>query len=153
MPSGGPRPGSGRKKGSKVIARTAALNPSARHQVTDRLVAKCADKDTSPMEVMLDAMIFFDRRARRAITKLDDHPEDTEPWNQAFTDVRVHLADAVNVAKDLAPYVHAKLQAVTLKGDPTSPIEIALGLRSAEELKALVRGRADAVRSKKVATG
>jgi hypothetical protein len=139
MPSGGPRPNSGRPKGSKT--KHTKMTPSARHRVTDRLVAKCAGKDTSPMEVMLDSMIFFDRQAKRGIAKLERLREDSPPWRRAYHTTRARLADSVAVARDLAPYVHAKLQSVTVKGDKNSPLEVALGLRSAEELRALVRGR------------
>lgn len=48
--------------------------------------------------------------------------------------------DAVAVAAQVAPYLHPKLQATTLKGDPAAPVSFALSLPSAEALKAAIRG-------------
>ena len=138
MPRGGVRVNSGRPKGSK--SRAAKLPPKARGRMVDRLVKVCAKKETSPMETMLDAMILFDEKGKEELAKLAAMKKGTKAWQKQYYFARAHVMDAVSVSKDLAPYIHAKLQAVTLKGDRNSPIELALGLRSAAELKALVRG-------------
>lgn len=49
--------------------------------------------------------------------------------------------DAVAVAAQVAPYLHPKLQATTLKGDPDKPLTVSLSLPSAETLRAAIRGK------------
>lgn len=47
---------------------------------------------------------------------------------------------ACGVAEKVAPYLHPKLQATTLKGDPSAPVSFTLSLPGAEVLRAAVRG-------------
>lgn len=47
---------------------------------------------------------------------------------------------ACAIAEKVAPYIHARLQATTIKGDPEKPLGFTLNLPSAEALKAAIRG-------------
>lgn len=48
---------------------------------------------------------------------------------------------AVAVAEKVAPYLHPKLQATTLKGDPNAPLSFAMSLPDSSVLLAAVRGK------------
>ena len=48
---------------------------------------------------------------------------------------------AVGVAEKIAPYLHPKLQATTLKGDPAAPLSFAVSLPDSAVLMAAVRGK------------
>jgi hypothetical protein len=49
--------------------------------------------------------------------------------------------EAVAVAEKAAPYLHPKLQATTLRGDPNAPVSFVLSLPDAVTLKAAIRGK------------
>ena len=51
--------------------------------------------------------------------------------------------DAVAVAAQVAPYLHPKLQATTLKGDSAAPLSFTLSLPSADALRSAIRGDQD----------
>jgi hypothetical protein len=54
---------------------------------------------------------------------------------------RERLQDkACLLAEKVAPYLHARLQATTIKGDPDKPLGFTLNLPSAKVLKAAIRG-------------
>jgi len=48
--------------------------------------------------------------------------------------------EACAVAEKIAPYMHPRLAATTLKGDDQNPLNLDLGFLTADALKALVRG-------------
>jgi len=127
MASGGPRPGSGRKKGA--VAVSVAIPPSARAAVTDALVERIKDIDLSPIEVMLRGMKYHYDESRVAMSTSD---HDT---------AKAELSASMAYAKEVAPYIHPRLQATTLKGDKENPLELALGLASIDDLRKAVRGK------------
>lgn len=49
--------------------------------------------------------------------------------------------DAVAVAAQVAPYLHPKLQATTLKGDAGAPLSFVVSLPDSSALKAAIRGK------------
>jgi hypothetical protein len=49
--------------------------------------------------------------------------------------------EAVAVAAQVAPYLHPKLQATTLKGDAANPVSFVLSLPDSATLKASIRGK------------
>jgi hypothetical protein len=51
------------------------------------------------------------------------------------------MNEAVAVAEKVAPYLHPKLQATTLKGDPAAPLSFAVSLPDSALLFAAVRGK------------
>jgi len=48
--------------------------------------------------------------------------------------------EACGVAEKVAPYLHPKLQATTLKGDGGNPVSFVLSLPGADVLRAAIRG-------------
>jgi hypothetical protein len=64
---------------------------------------------------------------------------------QAITDdpdARAKAQDAaLSVARDVAPYLHPKLQATTIKGDPSAPLSFAVSLPDSLLLMAAIRGK------------
>jgi hypothetical protein len=51
------------------------------------------------------------------------------------------MAEAVAVAEKVAPYLHPKLQATTIKGDADNPLQFAVSLPDSLLLMAAVRGK------------
>jgi len=67
------------------------------------------DLDSVPLEVLIDNMRHFMKQAR------------TSPNEEVETSYRMR---AVAVAKEAAPYVHAKLATTTIKGDAENPLVV-----------------------------
>lgn len=137
MASGGPRKGAGRPKGAGTGA--VAIPPSARKAVQDALVERIKGVDITPLDVMLTGMkLHYDesRTAQASAEAAGTKKESAELRKLAKTEI----AASMSYAKELAPYLHAKLQSVTLKGDAENPLEISLGLASAEDLRRAIRG-------------
>ena len=88
----------------------ASANSQRRARVADRVLAQA---EITPLEVMVNTM--------------------TERWKAD------DKAGACAIAKDCAPYLHARLASTTLKGDEQNPL-FGLKYPSAAELKAIVRG-------------
>lgn len=80
-----------------------------------------------PLQVMIDTLEERWKLAQ-AIT------DDPEARSKALT-------EAVAVAEKIAPYLHPKLQATTIKGDPEAPLSFALSLPDSAFLLAAVRGK------------
>ena len=91
----------------------------------------------SPVEVMLNDMKFRYDLAQEALTEheIESDEEIRATW---MNKAKEESAAAVEAAAKVAPYIHAKLQSVTLKGDKDAPL--ALSLMDAASLKARVRG-------------
>ncbi|MFZ2163411.1 MAG: hypothetical protein WAW02_14460 [Sideroxyarcus sp.] len=87
-----------------------STNSQRRARVADRVLAQA---EITPLDVMVKTM------AKR--------------WKAGDE------AGACAIAKDCAPYLHARLASTTLKGDDQNPL-FGLKLPSTEELKVLVRG-------------
>ena len=80
-----------------------------------------------PLTVMME--VLEERyKAAQAIT------DDPEARNKAMT-------EAIAVAEKVAPYLHPKLQATTIKGDADNPLQFAVSLPDSLLLMAAVRGK------------
>lgn len=94
------------------------------NRVRDLLLAKA---EVKPLQVLLETM--------------------AERWHEskkAEGDTRKALQnEACGWAKEAAPYVHARLQATTVKGDTENPLSFVLGLPKTETLFAAIRGQED----------
>lgn len=90
----------------------------------NRLIAQGPVK---PLEVMAETLA----RRWKAAQAIQDDPEARGKAEDA----------AMAVARDLAPYLHPKLQATTLKGDADAPVNISLGLPDALVLRSAIRGK------------
>ena len=137
MASGGVRPNAGRKAGTTAVA--APVTPTVRRQVVDVLMERVKHINVSPLEVMLVGMKFHFDEGQEAM-KASQSTDDKEMAQDFKRTAKAELAASMSYAEKVAPYIHAKLQSVTLKGDKENPLELTLGLSSAEELRRLVRG-------------
>jgi hypothetical protein len=102
----------GAPKGSGVNIRT-----------RNRLIAQ---SEVKPLQVMMDSLAESWKYAQAI-----EDPEARMKAQQA----------AVAVAEKVAPYLHPKLQATTLKGDPNAPLSFAVSLPDSLILMAAVRGK------------
>lgn len=100
-----------------------ALN-SRNAAVKDRALARSS---VSPLDVMMQTM---ERRWNDAQKALD--PEERGKLEQ----------EACAVAEKVAPYLHARLQATTIKGDADAPL-FSISLPASDALRAMVRGIED----------
>jgi hypothetical protein len=118
--------------------------PTVRKEIGDAIMLRVKDIDLSPIEVMLRDMKLQYVETRRLLERVEEMPETTVAEqvmkDEAMRVVRASSSQAAESAMRVAPYIHAKLQSVTVKGDKENPLEIALGLSDASRLKALVRG-------------
>ncbi len=111
---GGARPNSGRKPGplKEAATRRAAQTAAAASILPLDVLLKTCE------ELWVEAVATQDPKLRRALQM-----------------------EACAVAKDAAPYLHARLQATTIKGDPENPLAILNSLPDSAALKAAIRGR------------
>jgi hypothetical protein len=137
MPRGGARPGSGAKLGQKFPK--VVLPPTSKREVTDVLMARVKDINVSPLEVMLVGMKLHYDEAKTALA-LADSLKDGDTKDLQKRVAKIELAESMSYAEKVAPYIHAKLQTTTIKGDKDNPLEVALGLSSLDELRKAVRG-------------
>lgn len=131
-PTGYKRPGAVQSKVSTVTAQE-------RRSLTEKLITKVHGIDLSPLEVMLDTMKMFYDDSKAALA-LHDIEKNREKKEMLKAMAKAEALNACSVAKDVAPYIHAKLQTTTIKGDEKNPLEVALGLTDSESLRAAVRG-------------
>lgn len=86
-----------------------------------------AQAKVKPLDVMLETM--------------------AERWNAAQAaagEDRTKLQnEACAVAEKVAPYLHARLQATTIKGDAEQPLSFTVSLPASDALKAMIRGSTD----------
>ena len=97
---GGARPGAGRPRGSA-------------NAKTREIADKAAEQGTTPLEVMLQTMQAFLDVAKEQATSPD--PDKQE--------VLKLMVAASNVAKDAAPYIHPRLQAIEHTGKNGGPLQ------------------------------
>jgi hypothetical protein len=103
---GGARKNAGRKKGSKS---------SLKHALNENIIKRIADENQiTPLEVLMEAMHFHWNIAKAFSTET---PDDIAAKSAA-------MEKAASYARDAAPYVHPRLQATTLKGDPNAPLSV-----------------------------
>jgi hypothetical protein len=111
------------KRSAKGNSAPALDRSGVQTKMRNRLIAQAKIK---PLELMLEVMAERYETAKTA--------EDPETRAKA-------IQEAVSTAEKAAPYVHAKLQATTLKGDAQNPIGFVLSLPASDTLKAAIRGK------------
>jgi hypothetical protein len=107
--------------------------------MTAQLVERVKELKITPLEVMLADMKFRYTESRLALAQ-HEGMEDGDPKLDLMKFAKIESTAAADSAAKCAPYIHAKLQTTTLKGDQNSPLEVALGLFDAATLYAAVRG-------------
>lgn len=100
-----------------------ANNTGLQRRVRNRVIAQA---QVNPLQVMIDALA---ERWRLALA-IEDDPEARSKA----------ISEAVAVAEKVAPYLHPKLQATTIKGDPDAPLQFVMSLPGTSDLMAAVRG-------------
>lgn len=119
---------------------------------TRELAKKLAAEEMTPLEVMVRVMKQFHADAEsidpEAIAaEIDDSTEQgkkdkKEALKDAKRDKKNAYRDAVGIAQSAAPYIHAKLQTVTLQGDEDGgPILVENKRLTADEYKAALIAR------------
>ena len=123
MAHGGKREGAGRK-------------PGAITKRTREIAEQAASEGKTPLEVMLDNMRHFQQVALDAeaviagLTVAEISGQDASPDEQ-FKALLAKVKQAAGYrnmahecARDAAPFIHAKLAAVTIGGDEESPLTL-----------------------------
>lgn len=147
--NGGARPGAGRpKKGEKrpskkvlvpttktVLHARATIPQSTKQKLTERLIDKVVSMKITPLEVMLTTMKLHYDSGQDALLA-HELAEDREIKQSYLRTAKAEMNASSQVAEKVAPYLHPKLQAVTLKGDDKHPLNITGSLKglSNEEL-------------------
>ena len=141
MASGGPRKGAGRKPGTlNNVLKVSTVTPTTRRAITDVLMDRVKHINVSPLEVMLIGMKTHYDDAKSAMKLWDSMPE-SDAKEHTRRIAKAELAESMQYAEKVAPYIHAKLQTTTIKGDKENPLEIALGLTSTDDLRKAIRGK------------
>lgn len=107
---GGARPGAGRPKG-------------AHETRTRELVRKATEGGITPLEVLMKHMRFYDGLAEIKLVELHE-TENGKEKSKLLRIVDGFQSKARECAKDAAPYVHPKLNAISAPGG--GPIQISL---------------------------
>lgn len=129
--TGGARQGAGRPKKSTSLVlpqAKAALAPLAKARLTERLMDKVMAMEITPLEVMLNTMKLHYDSAQTALKarEMADGPDLQEAFLRS---AKASMGESSAVAEKVAPYLHPKLQAVTLKGDDKHPLNLAGSFR------------------------
>jgi hypothetical protein len=117
-------------------------SPSKRSVFKNRkaaeIAAEAAAAGITPVELMLNAMREYNDEAEEAFACAKE--AETEKIREDLRSYgRSMIQMACEVAKDVAPYIHPRLNSTTLLGDPEAPLQVEL--RRADHLKSLIRGR------------
>lgn len=129
MASGGRQPGAGRpKKVGHTQPLAPAVNTAAKRQITARLMDQVQKMQISPLEVMLNTMKLHYDQGQTAL-KEQEVAKDKDQRDFLMRVAKAEMNASSSVAEKVAPYIHAKLQAVTLKGDKENPLEFGVNLR------------------------
>lgn len=106
----------GRPKGTK--------NTGLQTRVRNRAIAQ---SDVKPLYMMMEVLAERYKLAQAI-------QDDPEARNKAMN-------EALAVAEKVAPYLHPKLQATTIKGDADNPLSFAVSLPDSLLLMAAIRGK------------
>ena len=104
---GAPKTG-GRKKGS--LNKATAIAGKARAEI----IEKAAKEGVTPLECMIENMMFAREGAAKLLAKLVANPEvSVDEFKEALTLRRI----SQECARDAAPFMHAKLASIEVQGD------------------------------------
>jgi hypothetical protein len=102
------------------------------------LIAHLEQTGVSPVEVMVKSMR---RLFKEHQDSLDEADQNNDPRQKSVILARGKdaLREACEIAKNVSPYFHARLQSVTVAGDKDKP-PVMVELTCVDELRKLVRG-------------
>jgi hypothetical protein len=138
---GGARKGAGRKAGSAT-------------KKTREIADRAAASGVTPLDVMLDNMLFAHRQAGDVLAKLIEAGAEVPDGFDSFKELMRFRTMAQDAAKDAAPYMHPRLAAVEM----THGGSIGRGAQDMtdDELAAIAAGggagAADAAQGKSIAS-
>jgi hypothetical protein len=107
-------------------------------KVSKEIIDKLSESGVSPVEVMVNSM----RKLFREYTDAEEQAELTNSQGEKeaiLKQAKDSLTEACEIAKNVAPYFHPRLQSVTVAGDGDgAPISVELS--NVDELRRLIRG-------------
>ena len=110
-----------------------------RKKSSKEIIERLTEGGITPAEVMVETM-------RRLYKSYDNYMERAElchnddERNSYMKSASACMLEACEIAKNVAPYMHAKLQSVTVGGDEgAAPIQVEL--KGVDELRKLIRGK------------
>ena len=110
-----------------------------RKKTSKEIIERLTETGISPAEVMVETM----RRLYKSHDKYMEMAELTFDDDKRASLLKMGndcLLEACEIAKNAAPYMHAKLQSVTVGGDEgAAPIQVEL--KGVDELRKLIRGK------------
>jgi oligoribonuclease (3'-5' exoribonuclease) len=112
------------------------VKQSVRHKIVDAMAERIKDIDITPLEVLLGDMKFQYDETRTMLTDYNKMTKESDTKAELRERIRKSSRMAAESAEKVAPYLHTKLQAVTLKGDADNPINLTSSLKglSTEDL-------------------
>ncbi len=127
-PNGGPRKGAGRR-------------PGAATRVTRRKADELCESKESPLDIMVDNMLFWYRSVKQIEASLSEilvnldagDPDQRAEFLKMLKQFMAARENAQKCAVDAAPYVHPRLAAIQFKGEMTHDVQKILGTMTAQE--------------------
>lgn len=131
--TGGKRPGAGRPKKpvaapKAVHTRIKTATSQGKKELTERLMDTVLSLKVTPLEVTLQTMGLFYHTGQKLLDQMDKE-EDADKKSYLLRMAQDQMIESSEQAMQLAPYLHPKLQAVTLKGDDKNPLALGVSLR------------------------
>jgi len=132
----GKKPGSSKTGGRKKNTPNKATVIAGKKRA--EIIAKAAEEGITPLEVMLDNMRFARDGATKVLAKVTASPEASIDEFKELLQLR---RIAQECARDAAPFMHAKLSSIDVKGD------LGVTLKSQEQSVEEMEQRAREVRA------
>lgn len=131
---GGKRPGAGRPKKpvtapKAVHTRVKTATNQGKKELTERLMDTVLSLKVTPLEVTLQTMGLFYHNGQKLLEQMDDE-KDADKRAHLLRLAQQQMVESSEQAMQLAPYLHPKLQAVTVKGDDKNPLSLGISLKS-----------------------
>lgn len=124
--------------------RAKGTNPPVRTVTMAQLAIEAAQSGITPVELMLNAMREFNDEAEEAF-KCASEVTDEKRRKELRSYGRTMISMAVDVAKDVAPYIHPRLTSIAVGGDEGGiPIKLdktsvkKLSVKDLDDLEALL---------------
>ena len=110
-----------------------------RKKTSKEIIERLTEGGISPAEVMVDTMrrLYKSQDKYLELAEMCHNDDDRTRYMKMASEC---MLEACEIAKNVAPYMHAKLQSVTVGGDEgAAPIQVEL--KGVDELRKLIRGK------------